>query len=318
MRLFRQFLVATKSIPSYFPSMHAIKKNVRCLLDYIPKRSEFSNQAAIPKLSFYIGLQDPKKNHNNSITNHDDNLHTSHNESKIPIRYAKTLHTNNFSTLCFAKKLEIIRYSYFDLKSFMISLQSFASCKALHGAIEARSENKHKNVFQWSNDPFNSNKQKIILQKGLFHASNAQLRSKHLLTCHGLHTQAGPKLKGRKFLINPVDWNPTSSPSGDETKTIETKQKENLDVAKCDTSWKDVDISVWWDFENCGVPKEIEKYYVSSNITSGLRNSGFRGPVSIHGYGDTIQLSRKVQEALTSTGISLHHVPSGNFQFLTI
>ncbi|KAL3698829.1 hypothetical protein R1sor_012905 [Riccia sorocarpa] len=74
---------------------------------------------------------------------------------------------------------------------------------------------------------------------------------------------------------------------------------------------EDVPVAVWWDFENCNVPQGIEVYRVGVNIVSGLRSSGFRGTVSISAYGDTLQLSRSTQEALASTGIRLHHVPSG-------
>ncbi|XP_024534961.1 uncharacterized protein LOC9657426 isoform X3 [Selaginella moellendorffii] len=72
-----------------------------------------------------------------------------------------------------------------------------------------------------------------------------------------------------------------------------------------------VKIGVWWDFENCNVPYGIDAHRVGLNIVSGLRSSGFKGPVSISGYGDMLQLSRCVQESLSATGIRLHHVPSG-------
>ncbi|EFJ11564.1 hypothetical protein SELMODRAFT_47954, partial [Selaginella moellendorffii] len=67
---------------------------------------------------------------------------------------------------------------------------------------------------------------------------------------------------------------------------------------------------VWWDFEDCDIPAGIPATNVSNNIISGLRTRGFKGPVSIDAYGDTWQLSRSTQEALASTGISLHHLPS--------
>lgn len=76
---------------------------------------------------------------------------------------------------------------------------------------------------------------------------------------------------------------------------------------------KDVAVAVWWDFENCNVPVGIEVYKVGVNIVSGLRMCGFKGPVSISAYGDILQLSRSTQEALASTGIRLHHIPSGLF-----
>ncbi|XP_002987477.2 uncharacterized protein LOC9629277 [Selaginella moellendorffii] len=71
-----------------------------------------------------------------------------------------------------------------------------------------------------------------------------------------------------------------------------------------------VRVAVWWDFEDCDIPAGIPATNVSNNIISGLRTRGFKGPVSIDAYGDTWQLSRSTQEALASTGISLHHLPS--------
>lgn len=69
--------------------------------------------------------------------------------------------------------------------------------------------------------------------------------------------------------------------------------------------------SVWWDIENCHVPKGLDAHVIAQNIRSALSKLEYRGPVSITAYGDTKLLSPRVQEALSSTGIALHHVPSG-------
>ncbi|XP_031500988.1 uncharacterized protein LOC116264751 isoform X2 [Nymphaea colorata] len=72
---------------------------------------------------------------------------------------------------------------------------------------------------------------------------------------------------------------------------------------------RDVKVSVWWDFENCSVPAGVSVRRVAQRITSALRASGIRGPVTITAFGDTAQLSRSAQEALNATGVGLTHVP---------
>ncbi|KAL4556429.1 hypothetical protein LXL04_039081 [Taraxacum kok-saghyz] len=70
-------------------------------------------------------------------------------------------------------------------------------------------------------------------------------------------------------------------------------------------------ISVWWDIENCQVPKGCEPHSIAQNISSALVNMNYCGPVSISAYGDTNRLPASVQQGLNSTGISLNHVPAG-------
>ncbi|KAK2976334.1 hypothetical protein RJ640_008788 [Escallonia rubra] len=70
-------------------------------------------------------------------------------------------------------------------------------------------------------------------------------------------------------------------------------------------------ISVWWDIENCQVPKECEPHAIAQNITTALVKMGYCGPVSISAYGDTNGIPSSVQQALNSTGIGLNHVPAG-------
>ncbi|KAH9287662.1 hypothetical protein KI387_031779, partial [Taxus chinensis] len=70
-------------------------------------------------------------------------------------------------------------------------------------------------------------------------------------------------------------------------------------------------ISVWWDIENCNVPKGVDPFAIAQNISSALRKVAYRGSVSINAYGDTKVLTPRVQEALSTTGIALHHIPSG-------
>lgn len=69
--------------------------------------------------------------------------------------------------------------------------------------------------------------------------------------------------------------------------------------------------SVWWDIENCQVPKGFDPHAIAQNISSALVNLNYFGPLSISAYGDTNRLPSSVQHALSSTGISLNHVPAG-------
>ncbi|PIN14841.1 hypothetical protein CDL12_12527 [Handroanthus impetiginosus] len=70
-------------------------------------------------------------------------------------------------------------------------------------------------------------------------------------------------------------------------------------------------ISVWWDIENCHVPKTCDPHTIAQNISSALVKMNYCGPVSISAYGDTTRISPAVQQALNSTGIALNHVPAG-------
>ncbi|KAK2970225.1 hypothetical protein RJ640_021661 [Escallonia rubra] len=69
--------------------------------------------------------------------------------------------------------------------------------------------------------------------------------------------------------------------------------------------------SVWWDIENCQVPKGSDAHGIAQNISSALVKMQYRGPVSISAYGDTNRIPSSVQQALSSTGIALNHVPAG-------
>nr|DAD38439.1 TPA_asm: hypothetical protein HUJ06_009080 [Nelumbo nucifera] len=69
--------------------------------------------------------------------------------------------------------------------------------------------------------------------------------------------------------------------------------------------------SVWWDIENCQVPKGCDPHAIAQNISSALAKMNYCGPVSIFTYGDTNRIPESVQRALSSTGIALNHVPAG-------
>ncbi|KAF5462340.1 hypothetical protein F2P56_018358 [Juglans regia] len=69
--------------------------------------------------------------------------------------------------------------------------------------------------------------------------------------------------------------------------------------------------SVWWDIENCSVPKGSDAHAIAQNISSALAKMNYCGPLSISAYGDTNGIPASVQQALSSTGIALNHVPAG-------
>ncbi|KAJ6974084.1 ribosome-binding protein 1-like isoform X6 [Populus alba x Populus x berolinensis] len=69
--------------------------------------------------------------------------------------------------------------------------------------------------------------------------------------------------------------------------------------------------SVWWDIENCAVPRGCDPHAIARNISSALVEMNYFGPVSISAYGDTHGINSTAQQALSSTGIALNHVPEG-------
>lgn len=80
-----------------------------------------------------------------------------------------------------------------------------------------------------------------------------------------------------------------------------------------DKLYAEAKMSVWWDIENCQVPRGSDANLIAQNISTALARAGFTGPISISAYGDTNKCNPAVQHALSSTGISLHHVPAGIF-----
>jgi len=72
-------------------------------------------------------------------------------------------------------------------------------------------------------------------------------------------------------------------------------------------------VLVWWDFDSCGVPSDINFFNVAPSIMGVLRANGIKGPIHIDAYGDVSQLSQIKQEALFLSGIDLHHIPGSVF-----
>lgn len=79
-----------------------------------------------------------------------------------------------------------------------------------------------------------------------------------------------------------------------------------------------VKTSVWWDIENCEVPKGWDAHAIAQNLGSALLDMNYCGPVSILAYGDTNLIPHHVQQALSSTGVGLNHVPAGIFPHKTL
>lgn len=84
-----------------------------------------------------------------------------------------------------------------------------------------------------------------------------------------------------------------------------------IPVGGAEPQYAPAKISVWWDIENCQVPKGCEPHSIAQNISSALVKMNYCGPVSISAYGDTNRIPASVQQALNSTGIALNHVPAG-------
>ncbi|GKU91177.1 hypothetical protein SLEP1_g5086 [Rubroshorea leprosula] len=83
------------------------------------------------------------------------------------------------------------------------------------------------------------------------------------------------------------------------------------EAAAAEAQYAKAKTSVWWDIENCAVPKGCDPHAIAQNIASALTNIGYCGPVSISAYGDTKSISVSAQHALSSTGVTLNHVPAG-------
>ncbi|KAL2535451.1 putative endonuclease or glycosyl hydrolase [Forsythia ovata] len=82
-------------------------------------------------------------------------------------------------------------------------------------------------------------------------------------------------------------------------------------VDGAEPQYKAAKTSVWWDIENCQVPRGCDPYAIAQNISSALVKKNYSGPVSISAFGDTTRIPTSVQYALSSTGIALNHIPAG-------
>ncbi|CAN8252020.1 unnamed protein product [Cochlearia groenlandica] len=99
--------------------------------------------------------------------------------------------------------------------------------------------------------------------------------------------------------------------------TINNYNYHNVAETESDNTKAQADIppppktSVWWDFENCLVPRSCDPNMIAQNIRTALSEKNYNGPVTISAYGDINKFSYTAQEALSSTGVTLNHVPPG-------
>ncbi|CAN4079465.1 unnamed protein product [Withania somnifera] len=82
-------------------------------------------------------------------------------------------------------------------------------------------------------------------------------------------------------------------------------------VAAAEPRYEAAKTSVWWDIENCQVPRGCDVHAIAQNINTVLRKMNYNGPVTISAYGDANGIPSSIQRALSSTGIGLNHVPAG-------
>ncbi|XP_008781423.2 uncharacterized protein LOC103701216 [Phoenix dactylifera] len=119
-----------------------------------------------------------------------------------------------------------------------------------------------------------------------------------------LHSSAGEDAHRRRpESFPPSSLSPSPSSSHPFSSTSSSSRRNHEEESR------NVKVSVWWDFENCNIPVGVNVFRVANRITSALRSTGIKGPVTITAFGDVAQLSRATQEALTSTGVCLNHVP---------
>ncbi|KAK1354415.1 hypothetical protein POM88_047671 [Heracleum sosnowskyi] len=69
--------------------------------------------------------------------------------------------------------------------------------------------------------------------------------------------------------------------------------------------------SVWWDLEECEVPKGFDVEVIAQNIKTALLKMNYCGPVSFFVYADTTELPSLLRKAFKITGMSLCHLPAG-------
>ncbi|KAK9747562.1 hypothetical protein RND81_02G000700 [Saponaria officinalis] len=88
-------------------------------------------------------------------------------------------------------------------------------------------------------------------------------------------------------------------------------EEEGGEESRAEGEYRKAKTSVWWDIENCQVPRACDAHSIAQNITAALSKLDYGGSVSISAYGDTNRIPSSIQQALSSTGISLNHVPAG-------
>ncbi|KAL1215095.1 hypothetical protein V5N11_007670 [Cardamine amara subsp. amara] len=117
------------------------------------------------------------------------------------------------------------------------------------------------------------------------------------------HGNADPVAPSVRVALNGVELSDVSS----KEHHLETKGGD----AAAESDFAAAKTSVWWDIENCEVPKGCDPHGIVQNIRSVLLTRNYCGSLTINAYGDTNRIPSSVQHALSSTGVSLNHVPAG-------
>ncbi|CAL9216871.1 unnamed protein product [Arabidopsis halleri] len=68
--------------------------------------------------------------------------------------------------------------------------------------------------------------------------------------------------------------------------------------------------SVWWDIDNCPIPKDCKPEGIAKKISTALHKLNYRGEISIYAAGNMNHIPPSVKQALSSNGIHLKHVNS--------
>ncbi|XP_023632543.1 meiosis regulator and mRNA stability factor 1-like [Capsella rubella] len=79
-----------------------------------------------------------------------------------------------------------------------------------------------------------------------------------------------------------------------------------------EAAYEEAATSVWWDIENCPIPKGCKPEGIVEKIRSALNKLNYRGNISIFAYGNMDHIPPSVKQALSSTGITLNHVNSSS------
>ncbi|GAQ91387.1 hypothetical protein KFL_007760060 [Klebsormidium nitens] len=68
-------------------------------------------------------------------------------------------------------------------------------------------------------------------------------------------------------------------------------------------------VCVFWDFENCHAPSDVDPDAIAGNIRAALLDYGLTGPLTICAYGNLAVLARRTQVGLINSGVSVRDVP---------
>ncbi|KAL1215097.1 hypothetical protein V5N11_007672 [Cardamine amara subsp. amara] len=131
------------------------------------------------------------------------------------------------------------------------------------------------------------------------------------ITSESLDTESRELVKSWDAISNHGNTNPVAPFNGVELSDVENHLETKGGDAAAEADFAAAKTSVWWDIENCEVPKGCDPHGVVQNIRSVLLTRNYCGSLTINAYGDTNRIPSSVQNALSSTGVSLNHVPAG-------